>query len=861
MSPWQAFTVELILPVVVGAVAAALLLWRWPMLRHLWRREVLSLVVTPSTYVVLSLFVLIASFVFYLVPLQEGVALLEPVIQFVKFLGIFFVPLLTMRLFAEERRAGTMELLMTAPACPVEVVLAKYGAALVLYFAMLAPLWAYAGLLLWAGRLDIGLTQVGLLGLLLLGAAYAAVGLFVSSLTRSQIAAAMGAIAILLSLWLVWWIGGEEPGWVPALWRHLSFKHHFDRSFGKGVIDSADLIYLVSLSAAFLFLTWLVVSTTESFGRGAGRLPRRRLFALVALLGVAGEALLVSVAALDIQEMGVPGLWEAWEAGRRGDVFWVLAPLAAALLAGGGALVVLRSWRGLAAALALLIMLGLQVVLEPADLGRQILLVAGWLGVLALTGWCFSQLVTRRTASTLTGAAAVLVLMVNLNVAAGWQPWRQDRTDEKLNELDSATREVLALVTEPVEISVFLTSEDQYDSFPLLAMVRSLLEEYQAHCPALYVRYFDPLRVPLQAREAAVPFGLEPGQLPAFVGLRQGSRNVLLNWEMIVTRRRNALGREERVFQGELALTSALRRLLDPRRVQLYFTTGHGEYNLHSMDRSPRNLGRLARSLGLAGYQCERLSLVGLEAVPADCDLLVLAGPIVPYRAPELAVLEAYLQRGGRMFVLLDPRAKADTGTPLVNWLKRYGVRARDDLLLDTRYNANGDASAIRVEGSSSHPISASRVGLHCYLLQARSLGIAGAPEGWKAEALLMSSSRAQSFRIDERGKMQPMEKAGPFACGVALNGPVDSRMVVLGDADLAGNFAVELGHNRTFLLSAVHWLVRQAEAPSIAERLDVDRRLTLSGPQHRFLWWVALVGVPQLYWLAGLAVWWLRRQ
>jgi ABC-2 type transport system permease protein len=167
---------------------------------------------------------------------------------------LMMVPLLTMRLLAEEKRSGTAELLFTYPLTDWAVILGKFAAALLIYAVLLLITITYAAAFAAFAALDWGAILSGYLGLLLLGGACLSLGLFASSLTENQIIAAVMAFALLLLFWLIGWqqeLGASGLGGVFAA---LSMLEHFE-NFIRGVIDTRDLVYYLSFIFFFLFLT------------------------------------------------------------------------------------------------------------------------------------------------------------------------------------------------------------------------------------------------------------------------------------------------------------------------------------------------------------------------------------------------------------------------------------------------------------------------------------------------------------------------------------------------------------------------------------------------------------------------------
>ena len=171
---------------------------------------------------------------------------------------IFIVPFLTMRLIAEEKRQRTIELLYSTPVTPGEVVWGKYFAALIILFCALALTLVYPVSVQLVARDQSGVEWrsifLGYVGLFLLGAAYMALGLFISSLTESQVVAALITFVVLLMTWIIGWTAAETEGATREVVTYLSSVSHLD-SFSKGTVDLKDLVYFVSICALGLFAT------------------------------------------------------------------------------------------------------------------------------------------------------------------------------------------------------------------------------------------------------------------------------------------------------------------------------------------------------------------------------------------------------------------------------------------------------------------------------------------------------------------------------------------------------------------------------------------------------------------------------
>ena len=228
---------------------------------------------SPVAYVVFTFFLLISGWFFSQIFLyysdismrsfmQPGMAqslnitesVMRPLFTNMSVVLLFFMPMLTMRLFAEEKKAGTMELLLTYPVRDGEVLAGKFLAAAALYVILLGLTLVYPGLIAYFTRVEWGPILTGYLGLVLTGATFLAVGVLVSSLTENQIVAGFGTFGVLLGLWIIGWGAEFAGGNLRAVLQYLSITEHMD-TFSRGLIDTKDLVYYASAVALALFLT------------------------------------------------------------------------------------------------------------------------------------------------------------------------------------------------------------------------------------------------------------------------------------------------------------------------------------------------------------------------------------------------------------------------------------------------------------------------------------------------------------------------------------------------------------------------------------------------------------------------------
>ena len=244
-------------------------------MRNVWiicRKELRSYFVSPVAYLLLAMFAVIFGFFFWnilgffvregteammsgqMFPMNLNERVIRPLLSNISVVGLFLIPMITMRLFAEEKRTGTIELLATSPVSDMQVILGKWTAAIVLYGGMLLLSAVNFVFLFKYGRPDWKPLAIGYLGLLLQAGALLAIGTFISTLTKNQIIAGAVTFAVCLLLWILEWVTGFDTATWARVMAYMSVITHFE-SFAKGLLDSKDVIFYVTLIFLGLFLT------------------------------------------------------------------------------------------------------------------------------------------------------------------------------------------------------------------------------------------------------------------------------------------------------------------------------------------------------------------------------------------------------------------------------------------------------------------------------------------------------------------------------------------------------------------------------------------------------------------------------
>ena len=453
--------------------------------------------------------------------------------------------------------------------------------------------------------------------------------------------------------------------------------------------------------------------------------------------------------------------------------------------------------------------------------------------------------------------AVVLGILVAINYIGNKYNKRWDLTSSQQFSLSDQTKKILKDLKEPINVRVF-TRSDEFQRF------RDRLDQYTYQTKFLNVEYIDPEKRPGVAQQYGVT------QLGTIVF--------------------DYKGRNEKVTSdSEQDVTNGLIKVIQGRQPKVYFTVGHGEHDTAGADAGGYNA--ISSALTSSNFVVDKIALAQVKDVPADAEVVIVAGPKTDFLAPEIEMLKAYLGRGGKLFLMLDPVLKADAPQPtaLIALLKDWGIEAGNDIILDVSGMGRlfGTDESVPVAVSyPPHPISDNgnfRI-MTAYPLARSMSPVEGGVNGHNAQRVVETSQNSwaetdiKGLTGKEPPKFDAADKRGPVSLAAAVTGPAvdapkdaapkdgeepkktEARLVAFGDSDFASNGVIGLQGNRELFLNAVNWLAQQENLIAIRPRDPQDQRISLTADQQRRILYLTVFIVPGLILLAGIQTWWRRR-
>ncbi len=433
-----------------------------------------------------------------------------------------------------------------------------------------------------------------------------------------------------------------------------------------------------------------------------------------------------------------------------------------------------------------------------------------------------------------TSSFLLLVCFILLYVVFLPHNRRFDLTKEKVFTLSAKTLEILkGLGREPVTVKAFFKN-DQSGKDEL----KDLLKSYADYNPSLKYEFIDPDRNPGQAKRYGVDeYGI--------VIVEKGDKR-------------------ERVKEiSEEALTNALLKLVESHVKTICFTQGHGERL--TANKQEKGYGHLRKRLETENYQVKEVFL-SHEVIPAETDVLIVAGPKTDFLAEEMDALKKYLEQGGKLLLLLDP--SETPFTRLEEWLKTYGVVLGRNVVIDKLSRMFGGDYLIPVVTHYGEHAITEKFNVASFLPLARTVSAAKeAPKGLKITELALTSQGSwaeQDWKEIKKGQVSFEEGdiAGPVSLAVAAEKENSNmRLAVFGDSDFADNAHLYLSGNKDLILNTVAWLSGEEKLVTIRPKERKSTPLLLSPTQQKLVFVVPVLVLPIFFLGSGITVLLFRKR
>lgn len=455
----------------------------------------------------------------------------------------------------------------------------------------------------------------------------------------------------------------------------------------------------------------------------------------------------------------------------------------------------------------------------------------------------------RYGSQALVSSLLLLAVLALVNFIAARHNRSFDLTESGLFTLAPETRQVLRSLRRDVHLVAFFPAGRRLQ-------VARLLRRYAEQSPHLRYEVIDPDQEPERAQRYGVTaYGTVIVEVARGPGERASGPPIRVEPDSPDSRNLSV---------SEEKLTNALLKVTRGGAKTVYFLEGHGEPDIGDPERNGYNRARGA--LEGQAFLIRRLSLASQREVPAECAVLVIAGPRREPLPAETAAVERYLERGGKALLLLDPAP----GVGLEKLLDRWGVRVGHDLVMDPsgagRFYGAGPAMPLVKDYDGRHAITR-EFRLNTFFPLARSLE----PKENSGDATVwpLAQTSPESFAEPYQGGLPRVrfdpakDRKGPLLLAAAVTraakGGKEARLVVIGDVRFLSNRFFNLAGNSDFFLACANWLAQEEELIAIRPRSLQDRRIQLTEQQERGVFWLVVVAMPLAALALGIHVLWRR--
>ena len=490
-----------------------------------------------------------------------------------------------------------------------------------------------------------------------------------------------------------------------------------------------------------------------------------------------------------------------------------------------------------------------------------------WGGLVCMLAYTISQwreiasVFSRRQAryGTLTSVSVVVVLgiLIAINYIGKHQNKRWDLTANQQFSLSDQTKTFVGKLDAPLQIMVFAQDQET-------PTYRDRLKEYEYASKQVSTEYIDPDK----KREVA-------------------QQNGVTAYGTIVFKYKD---RTERITTNtEQDITSAIIKVVNGTKKKVYFTAGHGEKDTASSDR--QGYDTIAASLTTENYEVGKVVLAQTGAVPDDAAVLIVAGPKNDFLPGEIDAVKKYLDKSGKLLLMLDPPEKAESAplTNLIALAHDWGINVGNDVVVDVSGMGRligTDASVPVAATYPPHPITQHFTYITAYPMARSIVPVTGGVDGHTAQSFIETSPKSWaeadikslltsgqvSFDASKGDKQGPIsiaaavstsstpEPADPSKPADAAAPKPETRVAVIGDSDFAANGTLGIQGNRDLFMNTLGWLSQQENLISIRPKEADDRRVTMTAAQETNVMILSLFLIPLCIFGTGVYTWWRRR-
>jgi ABC-type uncharacterized transport system involved in gliding motility auxiliary subunit len=422
----------------------------------------------------------------------------------------------------------------------------------------------------------------------------------------------------------------------------------------------------------------------------------------------------------------------------------------------------------------------------------------------------------------------LLALLVMGNVLAVRFHRRIDVTATQSFSISQQSQQIVAALNQPLEVVGYFGAQDK----ALQSDVESRLKEYVAATPRFSYRFVDPDTDPVAAKNDNITsYGT--------IVVKYADRKI------------QASGSDEK------AITGAILKASQDVQTTVYVLTGHRERSLDNVD--PNGLSQLQVVLTDDNFKVAPINLTISTTIPLSNSLLLVADPQDPFTQPEFQSILDYINNGGRMVLMSNPLSV----TPLEVLLQVWGLEWQPDIIIDEQSQV-GNPLAPAVLQYPYTDITRNMTGQASVFNSVRSIKEIGNPPPQVTRQIFLSSSAKSSAATkftDGNVEVQEGDAQGPLSFGYILESPTKMRAVLIGDVDFVSNGYLQAAQaNAALFRNAVAWATAQDSLIAVPTIAPIDRKVFLTNDQSTLIFYSCVIGLPLLFVVTGIAVWWRRR-